>query len=106
MTLDFLTLRIANVKRCEESFQSHGGVEGWSETDWGCALAGEVGELCNLLKKRRRGEGIPLKAVLDELADVIIYADLLAWKLKVQLSDPIRDKFNEVSDRVGSKVYL
>lgn len=106
MSLDFQQLRNANVKRCEESFKMHGGVEGWSETDWGCAAAGEMGELCNLLKKRRRGEDIPVSEVMKELADVIIYLDLLAAKLHVQLSGPIRDKFNEVSDRVGSPVKL
>ena len=103
MSLDFLELRKANRERCETSFH---GIDEWSETDWGCAAAGEMGELCNLLKKRRRGEDIPIKMVMDEIADVIIYLDLLAAKLGIQLSGPIREKFNEVSDRVGSEVRL
>ena len=47
-------------------------VDEWSPTDWGCALAGEVGELCNFLKKRLRGQDIPDKAIADEIADVMI----------------------------------
>lgn len=101
--LDFGALRTANALRCEDAFHP---ITEWSETDWGCALAGEAGELCNLLKKRRRGESVPLKAVMDEIADVIVYADLLAARLGAQLSSAVRSKFNEVSDRVGSKVKL
>jgi NTP pyrophosphatase (non-canonical NTP hydrolase) len=104
MGLDLLELRKANKKRCIESFKH--SLEDWSEMEWGCAAAGEMGELCNLLKKRRRGETIPLKAVMDEIADVIIYLDLLAARLGVHLSGPIRDKFNEVSDRRGSTIKL
>ena len=33
----------------------------WSPMEWGCALAGEVGELCNFLKKMSRGDKIPKK---------------------------------------------
>jgi NTP pyrophosphatase (non-canonical NTP hydrolase) len=104
MSLDLLELRNANVKRCLESFKH--SLDDWSEMEWGCAAAGEMGELCNLLKKRGRGEKIPLKSVMDEIADVIIYLDLLAAKLGLQLSGPIREKFNEVSHRKGSNIKL
>jgi len=102
--MDLLELRNANVKRCVTSFKH--SLEDWSEMEWGCAAAGEMGELCNLLKKRGRGENIPLKDVMDEIADVIIYLDLLAAKLKVQLSGPIRNKFNETSRKKGSEIFL
>jgi len=104
MTLDLLTLRKANVERCVKSFKH--SLDDWSEMEWGCAAAGEMGELCNLLKKRKRGEDIGLKEVMDEIADVIIYLDLLAAKLGVHLSGPIREKFNEVSERKGSDIRL
>ena len=103
MNLDLSTFRKANAARCEESFFL---LDHWSEMEWGCALAGETGELCNLLKKRARGDSIPLKAVLDEMADIFTYLDLLAAKLGVDLSEPIREKFNEVSERWGSKIKL
>lgn len=104
MSLDLLTLRKANVKRCINSFKH--SLDDWSEMEWGCAAAGEMGELCNLLKKRKRGEDIPLKAVMDEIADVIIYLDLLAAKLGLHLSGPIREKFNETSEKKGSDIRL
>lgn len=95
----FNDLRFHNVKRCNTKYKH--GIDAWSVTDWGCAMAGEAGELCNLLKKMRRGEDIPLKAVADEIADVVIYLDLLCAKLDINLPRAIADKFNEVSKRVG-----
>lgn len=39
------------------------------------ALAGEVGELCNLVKKEWRGDpkGLDGKALLDEASDIFVY---------------------------------
>ena len=78
----------------------------WSETDWACALGGEVGELLNLIKKRRRGAGIPINAISDEIADVFIYLDLLAARFGIKLEDAVTWKFNVVSDRVKSPYKL
>lgn len=39
--LSFAELRIANVRRCDETFHP---VDSWSPTDWMTAVAGEVGE--------------------------------------------------------------
>lgn len=103
MSLDLLTLRQANIKRSIESFHP---IDRWTETDWACAAAGEMGELCNLIKKRHRGETIPLQQVADEIADCIIYLDLLAARLGFHLSGPIRDKFNRTSEKVNSRVKL
>jgi NTP pyrophosphatase (non-canonical NTP hydrolase) len=42
------------------------------------ALAGEVGELCNMIKKRWR-DGVKLdEEIRDEIADIRIYLELLA----------------------------
>ena len=53
---------------------------GWREVTrlyWATALAGEVGEFCNLVKKLEeggtRGRGITQDDLLEELADVYIY---------------------------------
>jgi NTP pyrophosphatase (non-canonical NTP hydrolase) len=102
-TLSLAELRRQNVARCEESFYPLGD---WSESDWATALAGEVGEAANLVKKRRRGEHIPASDVGKELADVVIYADLLAARMGIDLSAAIVQKFNEVSDRVASSRRL
>ncbi len=113
MTFD--ELRKANVKRCGEAFHP---LESWSPADWACAMAGELGEACNLVKKLRRlSDGkqlanIPenaqhiVKGIADELADTVVYIDLLAARLGIDLGDSILNKFNEVSDRVGSEVKL
>lgn len=75
-------------------------------SDWACALSGEVGEACNLIKKKNRGDIISNKDIGKEIADAVIYAAFLAERLDIDLEKAVRDKFNEVSDRVGSKIKL
>lgn len=97
--LSFAELREANSHRCDVIF--HGSGDEWSPTDWATAVAGEVGEACNLIKKMRRGEEIPLAEVGKELADSVIYLDLLARRLGLDLGEAVAQKFNEVSRRHG-----
>lgn len=101
--LSFNALRAANVVRCVESFHP---IDQWTETDWACALAGEVGELCNLVKKRRRGEDVTPEELMKEAADVVIYADLVAAKYRRSLGEAVCLKFDEVSERRKSKVKI
>lgn len=101
--------------RCEQVFHP---LYHWTPTDWACAMAGEAGEVCNAVKKLRRHEDgtntakdpqtvDELKtAVGKELADTIIYADLLAARLGVDLAQAVKDKFNEVSERMNSPLRL
>ena len=103
MSLDLEELRQANLKRSEETFHS---IDSWSLTDWACAAAGEMGEACNLIKKRRRGEDINTEDIADEIADTLIYLDLLSSRLGEELSVAVRRKFNVVSERTGSNVFL
>lgn len=42
----------------------------------------------------------------DELADIIIYADLLATRIGRSLGDCVRRKFNAKSEEIGSSVKL
>lgn len=102
-TLSFADLRIANVARCESAWHP---VAEWRPTDWACALAGEAGELCNWIKKELR-DGVSRKdEIAKELADVVTYADLLAARYGIDLGAAVRDKFNEVSQRVLSPIRL
>jgi len=111
--LSFKKLREASLNRTNKIFHK---LEDWSWTDWACALAGEVGEACNIVKKIRRGDKTffekgkerPLdkKALADELADVVIYADLLAAAAGIDLGQAIQDKFNEVSDKCKCEIKL
>lgn len=113
--LSFDKLRQVNVTRCENAWHK---IDQWSPTDWACALAGEAGEACNLVKKLRRLDSEPsahreqrsreeLAALIGkELADIVIYADLLAARLRLDLGEEVGKKFNEVSARVGSEITL
>lgn len=109
----FTHLREANIARCNDVYE---GLNQWSPTDWACAMAGECGEACNKVKKLRRLEGGDthtfeteielIKQIGEEIADTIIYADLLAARLGIDLEKAIKDKFNKVSKERGSKIYL
>lgn len=106
--LTFREVRRANIRRCEIAF-GH-AVEAWTPTDWACALGGETGECLNAVKKlRRHDDGTNtakdpatredcIAAIGGELADVVIYADLLAADLGLDLGEQIRAKFNRVSE--------
>ena len=115
MPLTFEELRKLNWVRCDECFHP---IDDWSPTDWGCAIGGEVGEALNMIKKLRRlqdekvqelsnkDEEYYVEEIVKELADVVIYADLLATRLRRNLGDYVALKFNEVSNRVGSDLKL
>jgi len=101
--LSFRRLSRANRQRCEESYFP---LEDWTPTDWATALAGETGEACNLIAKMRRGDKIDVNDIGRELADIVIYADLLASRLGLDLEKCLVQKFNETSARQGSEVLL
>ena len=83
----------------------------WSLTDWGNAVAGETGELCNVLKKIHRGdmtldEANNKELIADEAADIVCYLDLLCQRAGVDLQTAIVNKFNKVSDRINSDIKI
>ena len=108
--ITFDELRNANIERKKEKvFPSHN----WSLAQWACAMAGECGEACNIIKKMFRGDfkclDEEIKANLDladELADLVIYVDLTAEKAGIDLGEAIKNKFNKVSEKRGAKVKL
>lgn len=70
----------------------------------GNELAGEVGELCNLLKKIERkrlglrgGIDVNTRDLANEMADVLICLDLLAADLGIDLEDAVSVKFDLTS---------
>ena len=113
--LSFDRLRRVNVRRTEEVFHP---LNDWSPTDWACAMGGEAGEALNKVKKLRRLDGadkrmdspamrrVAKKAIAKELADTVLYADLLAARLEIDLGEAVRAKFNEVSRFKGSRERL
>lgn len=106
--LTFNELRAANAERIGSS-KYRKCEENWTPAHWMQATVGELGELANLLKKVDRGD-FPFDQVktevAKELADVQTYLDILALKLGVDLGQATIDKFNEVSERIGSHVFL
>jgi NTP pyrophosphatase (non-canonical NTP hydrolase) len=71
-------------------------------------LAGEVGELCNVVKKMDRvANGRPgvfppaPEDIAGEVADVLIYLDLVAMHLGVDLETALVAKFNATSRKYG-----
>lgn len=112
MSLTFEQLRRVSLQRALRWHK--GGIEEWSVNDWLVAMGGEAGEAQNAGKKHRRmlsglqqHGNVPTslsdaeEKILEELADVVIYADLVAARLGRSLSDAIVAKFNAVSDREG-----
>lgn len=103
MTFNAEEFSYNNVTRSNTSFNHP--LDAWSPAEWGCALAGEVGELCNLLKKLKRGDDpAPTKAQLEEeLGGSFVYLDLLAQRLGINLFEAARKEFDRVSKIKGYK---
>lgn len=109
--LRFHELRDTNVARCKR-WHPDFPHDKWTIADWSNAAAGEMGEAANVVKKIRRAEfGHPgandpntsqlLKMLADEIADTVIYLDLLAAHVGIDLATAIRRKFNAISEREG-----
>ncbi len=82
---------------------------GWRDVSllyWATSLAGEVGEFCNLAKKREEGGpravGATTDRLLEELADVYIYLQKTAESLgadRERFVSMVRAKLAHVRDR-------
>ncbi|WP_422101963.1 MazG-like family protein [Vreelandella sp.] len=88
---------------------------GYEQTDTtfkALEVCGEAGELAEAVKKLIRaergiaGSTVGLDAVADELADVLISADLLAAHLGIDLSKAVIKKFNKTSMKYGLETKL
>jgi len=106
--MDLETIRLANQQRDEEWANG-------SEVSLafrGLELAGEAGEACNELKKLERarlgmvGGKADLNAIAEELADVLICADLIAMDLGIDLGEAVKAKFNKTSQKYGLAARL
>lgn len=106
--LSLESLRSANQRRQKE----------WDQKDVidlsyrGNELAGEVGEACNVIKKLERerlgigGSRDTIEHLAEELADVIICADLIGMKIGIDLGAAVVAKFNKTSEsnRLGTRL--
>ncbi|MFT6461924.1 MAG: NTP pyrophosphatase (non-canonical NTP hydrolase) [Maricaulis maris] len=71
-------LRDANLQRCARWHPN--GVDDWSPAEWTNAVAGEVGEVIEVILQHGRSDAI-VDPLACEIADVLTYLDLLAAKL-------------------------
>lgn len=114
-SLNFSDLRVANVRRGEEIFHP---LRNWSPTEWACAVANKCGKACGTVESLRlidngtNTEKDPsivtatIKDIADELADTVIYIDLLAARFEIDLGSAVERKFNMASDRMHATVFL
>jgi NTP pyrophosphatase (non-canonical NTP hydrolase) len=78
----------------------------------GNELGGEVGEAQNALKKIERerlglrGSKATPEQLAEELADVIICADLIAMEFDIDLINAVIKKFNKTSIDRGLRIML
>jgi NTP pyrophosphatase (non-canonical NTP hydrolase) len=116
--LTFNALRAANLARLP-LFQNGQGIaihkedgSDWSDSDWMLAVLGELGELANLLKKKKRGDFTPAQEleiqqkIAKEFADVQCYLDIAAYRCGVDLGAATVSKWNEVSKRVNCTLRI
>lgn len=83
----------------------------WIGPDWGNELAGEAGELCNVIKKFQRFRAgieqadfnLPstLANLKKEIGDVVICAELVAEFFNISLEESVRYAFNKTSEKNG-----
>lgn len=125
-TISLHGLSRANSSRAD---RWHSGAAVWTGADWSNAMCGEAGEAANIVKKLRRietgigagpqafsgmrdpsGSGLPYNtppeyelgaALAEEIADVILYADLLARHYGIDTETAVLAKFNRVSAAQG-----
>lgn len=116
MKLDLAAFRPLNVERAREGFKCY---DNQPLTYWTTALAGEVGELCNMIKKMQRVErggvdggssytakDISKEMLREEIGGIAIYLDLLASLLDISLEEAIVHTFNSKSEKYGFSQIL
>lgn len=110
MSITFKELRVANEARAAFWKPANGG--SFSFEFRMIELAGEVGEACNIAKKMAReklgavGSRATQAEIEDELADVVITADLAAMSLGIDLGSAVARKFNKTSRKHAFSIEL
>lgn len=108
MNIDLDTIRRANQARQRE----WDGDTKFSLLFFSNALAGEAGEVANVVKKMERhrmglrGSVAGTNDLGFELADVLTYTDLTAFRADLDLGYMFVRKFNEVSARYGMQTHF
>lgn len=105
--LTFAHLHAVNADRCINGWNHR--LEDWSLSDWLIAIGGEVGEALNVVKKLNRerdgiigntvSPAVLMEALADELADAVIYIDLIASRLDVEVDQRTFDEFRTATEQ-------
>lgn len=101
--LEFDTLRAANVAYQQETF---GPLDNFNPLEWAGAMAGPFGEACNLSRQWRMGGPVRTRAQAGAIADLVIYADLLAERLDIDLGAAVCEKLNSKIKETKSSITL
>lgn len=108
MAMDLEQFSKVNAERAR--MWHNGGLIDWSIADWAVAMAGEAGEVCNMVKKYNRvrdslhsnnPKPFDWRQLADEIGDTFCYLDLLATRCGMTLEECVRTKFNKISEREG-----
>lgn len=103
--LSIVEFSVINAIRCNVSFHP---LNKWSLEQYACAVAGETGEMCNLVKKTFRGENpeVTKDMIAEEIADIVTYCDLLMTYMGYSLESELIKKFNKVSTKRNCDVLI
>lgn len=110
--IHYTALRKANRERQREWAPDDDDTQSSAPLFRATELGGEVGEALNVVKKLEHerlnmtGSRATKENLAEELADIIICADLLAIEYDIDLAQAVRDKFNATSAKVGLKTRM
>ncbi len=103
--LAFSELKSANQLRCERDFNERlDDTSTYTPADWVLSVVEETGEIAGAILgatgKKRSKKHLTMADVGNEIADAVIYLDLLATRLGMNLGDLVVAKFNATSARM------
>jgi NTP pyrophosphatase (non-canonical NTP hydrolase) len=86
--------------------QSHGRLTSADEITHflALAIAGEAGELANLVKKKWQGDAVDQQSLREEIADIRIYLEHMARHLHIDTDAACEEKLKVVANRLAQRV--
>lgn len=114
--LTFQRFSKANRERCEADDGFGHLITDWTPAEWLAACIGELGEAAHVIKtiSRQRDSLVETdlnddqirRMLAEEIADTVIYLDMLAHSQNIDLGAAIVEKFNRKSEEIGSSIVL
>ncbi len=91
------TVRAFSKKNWGRNLETFTECSEWEPSDFALAAMGPTGYLAHLFAREKRGEKINEGQYYEEIADAVIYLDLLCTSLGGNLEEVIARKFNDTS---------